>query len=293
MPDDDCIFCKIVAGELPAEIVQEDEHTLAFMDINPWTRGHALVIPRNHSRNLYEAPEEDLARTIAAAKRLALRMRDALGCDGVNLLNSLRAGRVADGLPLARARDPALRRRSAAAARPAAQPEEATSWPRSRRSSAVAERARLERDGDLGVLVIDNQPLNLFGGEMVRRHPRRRSTRPRLPGAAACARRATYFTGGVDVNVFKGLSESDATQLTADLLAITHRIEELPFPTLASVQGLCLTAGLELSLACDMIWAAESAQFGLVEAVIGLTPLMGGTQRIAERAGSRRGRASS
>jgi histidine triad (HIT) family protein len=87
MPDDDCIFCKIAAGELPSEIVQEDEHTLAFMDINPWTRGHALVIPRNHSRNLYEAPEEDLARSMAAAKRLALRMRDALGCDGVNVLN--------------------------------------------------------------------------------------------------------------------------------------------------------------------------------------------------------------
>ena len=88
MPDDDCIFCKIVAGELPAEVVQEDEHTIAFMDLNPWTRGHALVIPRNHSRNLYEAPEEDLAHTIAASKRLALRMRDALDCDGINLLNS-------------------------------------------------------------------------------------------------------------------------------------------------------------------------------------------------------------
>ena len=90
MPDDtdDCIFCKIVVGEVPAEIVQEDEHTIAFMDINPWTRGHALVIPRNHSRNLYDAPEEDLARTISAAKRLALRMRDVLDCDGINLLNS-------------------------------------------------------------------------------------------------------------------------------------------------------------------------------------------------------------
>ena len=57
---DDCIFCKIAAGELPAEIVQEDEHTLAFMDLNPWTRGHALVIPRRHSRNLYEVEDEDL-----------------------------------------------------------------------------------------------------------------------------------------------------------------------------------------------------------------------------------------
>ncbi len=85
---DDCIFCKIVAGEMPAEIVQEDEHTLAFMDINPWTRGHALVIPREHSRNLYEVPDEDISRTGAAAKRLAQRMRDRLGCDGINLLNS-------------------------------------------------------------------------------------------------------------------------------------------------------------------------------------------------------------
>ena len=87
MPDD-CIFCKIVAGELPAEKVAEDERTLAFMDINPWTRGHALVIPRNHSRNLYEIDEEDLAHVAAAAKRLALTMRDRLGCDGINLLNS-------------------------------------------------------------------------------------------------------------------------------------------------------------------------------------------------------------
>ncbi len=88
MPDDDCIFCKIVAGDLPSEIVQEDEHTLAFMDINPWTRGHALVISRNHAANLLEISDEDLAHTMAAARRLATRMKDALGCDGINLLNS-------------------------------------------------------------------------------------------------------------------------------------------------------------------------------------------------------------
>ena len=85
---DDCFFCKIVAGELPAEIVQEDEHTVAFMDINPWTRGHALVIPRNHSRNLYEVAGGRPAARRRRAKRLALRMSDRLGCDGVNLLNS-------------------------------------------------------------------------------------------------------------------------------------------------------------------------------------------------------------
>jgi enoyl-CoA hydratase len=153
----------------------------------------------------------------------------------------------------------------------------------------VAEHARLERDGDLGVLVLDNQPLNLFDADMVS------GILEALDEAEDCRAllvraEGKYFTGGVDVNVFKGLSEAGAAELTAELLSITHRIEALPFPTLASVHGLCLTAGLELVLACDMIWAAESAQFGLVETVIGLTPLMGGTQRIAERAGPARAR---
>jgi histidine triad (HIT) family protein len=85
---EDCIFCRILAGELPAEVVQEDEHTIAFMDINPWTRGHALVIPRNHSTDLLDVPEEDLARSMSAAKRLAGRMTERLGADGVNLLNA-------------------------------------------------------------------------------------------------------------------------------------------------------------------------------------------------------------
>ena len=88
MAHDDCIFCKVLAGEIPAEIVDEDEHTVAFMDINPWTRGHALVIPRRHSTDLLEIPDADLARTAAGAKRLAARMKDRLGCDGVNLINS-------------------------------------------------------------------------------------------------------------------------------------------------------------------------------------------------------------
>ncbi len=86
--ESDCVFCMILAGELPGEVVDEDEHTVAFMDINPWTRGHAVVVPRRHSRNLYEIDEDDLSRTVVAAKRLALKMRDRLGCDGVNLLNS-------------------------------------------------------------------------------------------------------------------------------------------------------------------------------------------------------------
>jgi histidine triad (HIT) family protein len=84
----DCIFCKIVAGELPSSRVDEDEHTVAFLDINPWTRGHALVVPRNHSKDLLEIDDDDLRHTTAAAKRLAARMKERLNAEGVNLLNA-------------------------------------------------------------------------------------------------------------------------------------------------------------------------------------------------------------
>jgi histidine triad (HIT) family protein len=84
----DCIFCKILAGELPSTIVDEDERTVAFMDIAPATRGHALVVPRAHSRDLLEIEPEDLAATAHAAQRLAQLMSERLEADGVNLLNA-------------------------------------------------------------------------------------------------------------------------------------------------------------------------------------------------------------
>jgi histidine triad (HIT) family protein len=88
MADPDCLFCKIVAGELPATIVAEDERTIAFMDINPATRGHALVIPRAHAADLHAIDPEDLRAVAVAAQELASRARDRLDADGVNLLNS-------------------------------------------------------------------------------------------------------------------------------------------------------------------------------------------------------------
>jgi len=78
MADPDCIFCKIVAGELPAHKIDEDEHTVAFLDINPWTRGHSLVIPKEHSRNVYDIAPGDLTATAVAAQRLAQRLRERL-----------------------------------------------------------------------------------------------------------------------------------------------------------------------------------------------------------------------
>jgi histidine triad (HIT) family protein len=86
--DPDCLFCKIVAGEVPATIVAEDERTVAFMDINPATRGHALVVPRDHARDLIDVDGDDLAAVAQAAQRLAATMSERLGADGVNLLNS-------------------------------------------------------------------------------------------------------------------------------------------------------------------------------------------------------------
>jgi histidine triad (HIT) family protein len=93
MADPDCIFCKIVEGELPAWIVDEDERTIAFMDIAPATRGHALVIPRAHSTDLLSIDPEDLSAVARTAQRLAKRAKGQLGADGVNLLNA--CGRAA------------------------------------------------------------------------------------------------------------------------------------------------------------------------------------------------------
>jgi enoyl-CoA hydratase/carnithine racemase len=149
--------------------------------------------------------------------------------------------------------------------------------------------ARVERDGPLAAIVIEHPPLNLFGAALVR------SVAEAIDSVAASDARALVvraegdvFTGGADVNEFRGLTAQDSSQVFDIGLEMVHRLEALPIPTLSIVHALCLTAGLELSLGCDMIWSAESARFGLVEAVVGLTPGWGGTQRLAERAGPAR-----
>jgi histidine triad (HIT) family protein len=86
--DPDCLFCKIVAGEVPATLVHEDERTIAFMDINPGTRGHLLVIPREHATDVHEIDPEDLQAVALTGRQMARRVRDRLGADGVNLINS-------------------------------------------------------------------------------------------------------------------------------------------------------------------------------------------------------------
>ena len=151
---------------------------------------------------------------------------------------------------------------------------------------------RLERDGAVAVLVLDNPPLNLFGADAFGVLD---SCIAEVEGSDARAlvwrAEGELFTGGADVNAFDALEGvEEATRMSEGLIATVRRLEALPIPTLALVHGLCLTAGLEVALGCDMIWASESASFGLVEAVVGLTPGAGGTQRMAERAGPGRAR---
>jgi histidine triad (HIT) family protein len=92
-PDPNCIFCKVIAGEIPAEQIDSDERTLTVMDINPATRGHAVVITRTHEPNLSELGDEDLLAAMQAARRVVDRMRETLNPAGFNVLHNI--GRAA------------------------------------------------------------------------------------------------------------------------------------------------------------------------------------------------------
>jgi enoyl-CoA hydratase/carnithine racemase len=151
---------------------------------------------------------------------------------------------------------------------------------------------RLERDeGGLAVASFDKPPLNLFDREMFE------GLRATVEALEAEPPRALLFraegravSGGVDVHEFDGLTPERASALWAELIGLVERVESLPAPAVFAAHALTLTAAFELALGCDLILAARSARFGLVEKVVGLTPSMGGTQRLAERAGSGRAR---
>jgi enoyl-CoA hydratase/carnithine racemase len=154
----------------------------------------------------------------------------------------------------------------------------------------MADLVRLERDGNVAVMVLDNPPLNLFSRAVFEAFVARLDEVAESDARALVWRaEGDLFTGGADVNDFQRVvDEGGPGESFGSLLHAAKRLEELPIPTLALAHGLCLTAGLETSLACDMLWASENARFGLVEAVVGLTPGAGGTQRMAERAGPAR-----
>ena len=150
-------------------------------------------------------------------------------------------------------------------------------------------KARFTLEGEVGEIVISDPPLNLFGLDLAR-DLARATDDARQSAARAILVRAEgeNFSAGANVEIFLGRDQSAARALIEEFMPVIRRFAEIPVPTVAAVQGLCLAAGLEVALSCDMIWAADGTQLGLVEAVIGATPFGGGTQRLVARAGAGR-----
>lgn len=147
----------------------------------------------------------------------------------------------------------------------------------------------LTREGPLAIITIDSPPLNLFDERLIGElRAAIAEAEADLPRALLIRAQGRVVSGGVNVEEFKGLTPAQGSALWSDLLGLIDRIEAMPLPVVFASHGLTLTAAFELSLACDLIIASESAKFGLVEIVVGLTPSMGGPQRLAERAGSGR-----
>jgi enoyl-CoA hydratase/carnithine racemase len=151
---------------------------------------------------------------------------------------------------------------------------------------------RLEREADgLAVMTLDSPPLNLFDRRLiVDLGAAIRDAAAEPPRALLVRAEGRAVSGGVDVELFSGLTPDGARALWIELLELIEMVEDLPAPVVFAAHALTLTAAFELALACDLIVASPKASFGLVEKVVGLTPSMGGTQRLAERAGSGRAR---
>ena len=88
MRDDNCIFCKIANGDIPSKTLYEDEEFRVILDLGPATKGHALILPKDHFKNLYELPDENAAKVIKLAKKMATTMTEKLSCDGFNLVQN-------------------------------------------------------------------------------------------------------------------------------------------------------------------------------------------------------------
>ncbi len=154
------------------------------------------------------------------------------------------------------------------------------------------ERITTDAGAEVAVLTFDDGALNLFDRAMFDSLTANLDALTAAPPRAVLLRaEGRVVSGGVDVHLFDGLTEEQGAELWRTLFAeIIHQIEALPCPVVYAAHALTLTAAFEISLACDILLAAPKAKFGLVETVVGLTPSMGGPQRLAERAGSGRAR---
>jgi enoyl-CoA hydratase/carnithine racemase len=144
-------------------------------------------------------------------------------------------------------------------------------------------------EGAVGEIVLTDPPLNLFDMELAREVAQATEQAYDSDARAILVRaEGENFSAGANVEIFLGRDEAAARELIAEFMPAIRRFAEIPVPTIAAVQGLCLAAGLEVALSCDLIWAAEGTQLGLVEGVIGATPFGGGTQRLVAKAGAGR-----
>lgn len=88
MKDDNCIFCKLANKDIPTNIIYEDDRFTVILDASPATKGHALILPKNHAANIYELPDEDASAVFVLAKKLATKMTEILHCDGFNIVQN-------------------------------------------------------------------------------------------------------------------------------------------------------------------------------------------------------------
>ncbi|MFF5204958.1 enoyl-CoA hydratase/isomerase family protein [Streptosporangium sp. NPDC000396] len=150
---------------------------------------------------------------------------------------------------------------------------------------------RLTFDGPLAVLTLDNPPANIFDAAMLRTWAETITWLAAHPPRCLLIRaEGRVVSAGLDVGIFNEIPPEDAAAFWAGQLATVQELEQLPCPTVFAAHSLTLTAAFEIALACDLVVATRSARFGLVERRIAFTPAMGGTQRLAQRAGVSRAR---
>ncbi len=153
-------------------------------------------------------------------------------------------------------------------------------------------KVRFTRDATLGTVTLASPPLNLIGEQLISDLLAAVDEVEAAEGLRALVLRGDgkVFSAGADVALFAGMTAQQLRPLIGSFLDLGHRIERLPFPTLAAVHGTCMAGGFELALFCDLIWAAEGTMLGLPETRLGIVPLAGGVERIAARAGLGRAR---
>ena len=153
-------------------------------------------------------------------------------------------------------------------------------------------KVRFTRDGPLGTVTLASPPLNLIGQQLISDLLAALDQVEAAEGLRTLVLRGEgkVFSAGADVALFASMTAHQLRPLIGSFLDLGHRIERLPFPTLAAVHGTCMAGGFELALFCDLIWAAEGTMLGLPETRLGIVPLAGGVERIAARAGLGRAR---